>query len=139
MGGSMGPKLIAEFVGTFLLVFTVGCNVLSQNAVFGGVSIACVLMVCIYAFGCVSGANFNPAVSFGLALLTTMGHRPELRDKGDRFTWSTFAKYSGVQIVAGILAGIAYSILFWTRSTLRPGRTLVGSTRDLPSSSTRSC
>jgi len=122
MGGSMGPKLIAEFVGTFLLVFTVGCNVLSQNAVFGGVSIACVLMVCIYAFGCVSGANFNPAVSFGLALLTTMGHRPELGDKGGRFTWSTFAMYSGVQIVAGILAGIAYSILFWDSFNLAPGK-----------------
>jgi len=118
MGGSMVPKLIAEFVGTFLLVFTVGCNVLSQNAVFGGVSIACVLMVCIYAFGCVSGANFNPAVSFGLAMLTAMGHRPEL--DGDRFTWSTFATYSGVQIVAGILAGIAYTLLFWDSFNLAP-------------------
>jgi len=120
MGSSMGPKLIAEFVGTFLLVFTVGCNVLSQNAVFGGVSIACVLMVCIYAFGCVSGANFNPAVSFGLALLTAMGHRPEQRDTGEQFTWSTFAAYSGVQIVAGILAGIAYTILFWDSFNLAP-------------------
>jgi aquaporin Z len=122
MGGSMGPKLIAEFVGTFLLIFTVGCNVLSQNAVFGGVSIACVLMVCIYAFGCVSGGNFNPAVSFGLALLTAMGHRPELREKGGQFTWSTFAVYSGVQIVAGILAGVAYTMLFWDSFNLAPAK-----------------
>jgi len=122
MGGSMVPKLIAEFVGTFLLIFTVGCNVLSQNAVFGGVSIACVLMVCIYAFGCVSGANFNPAVSFGLALLTTMGHRPELRDNGGQFTWSTFAVYSVVQIVAGIMAGCAYTFLFWDSFNLAPAK-----------------
>jgi len=120
MGSSMAPKLIAEFVGTFLLVFTVGCNVLSQNAAFGGVSIACVLMVCIYAFGCVSGANFNPAVSFGLAMLTTMGHRPELRETGSKFTWSTFAVYSGVQIVAGVLAGCAYTLLFWDSFNLAP-------------------
>mmetsp|Transcript_20865 Transcript_20865/g.54692 ORF Transcript_20865/g.54692 Transcript_20865/m.54692 type:complete len:485 (+) Transcript_20865:59-1513(+) len=122
MGGSMGPKLIAEFVGTFLLVFTVGCNVLSQNAVFGGVSIACVLMVCIYAFGCVSGANFNPAVSFGLAMLTAMGHRPELRDKGSEFTWATFATYAAVQTAAGILAGFAYTILFWDSFNLAPAK-----------------
>merc|ERR1719203_1904636 len=51
-----------------------------------------------------------------------MGHKPEQRDKGDQFTWSTFAMYSGVQIVAGILAGAAYTILFWDSFNLAPAK-----------------
>lgn len=60
-------KYVAEFVGTYLLVFTVGCNVLKGDGVWAATSIACVLMVSIYALGGVSGANFNPAVSLTLA------------------------------------------------------------------------
>ena len=52
--------------GTFCLVFTVGCNVILGQTVFGGISIACVLMVMIYSLGKSSGANFNPAVSVAL-------------------------------------------------------------------------
>ena len=36
--------------------------------VWAATSIAMTLMVAIYAFGSVSGANFNPAVSLALAL-----------------------------------------------------------------------
>ena len=69
----LGPKpfrsrYLSEFTGTFLLVFTVGCNVLSANAVWAATSIACVLMVSIYALGGVSGAHFNPAVTVTLQL-----------------------------------------------------------------------
>jgi len=60
---SLTAKLLSEFVGTFLLVLTVGCNVLGGNGTWGGVSIAFVLMISIYAMGGISGANFNPAVS----------------------------------------------------------------------------
>lgn len=60
-------KYVAEFIGTFFLVFTIGNNVLGNNAVWGATSIACVLMVMIYSLGGVSGANFNPAVSIALA------------------------------------------------------------------------
>ncbi|CAE8638943.1 unnamed protein product [Polarella glacialis] len=52
---SMLAKCLAEFLGTFLLVFTVGCNVLTGQSIWGGVSIASVLMVAIYALGGVSG------------------------------------------------------------------------------------
>eukprot|EP00281_Chroomonas_sp_CCMP1168_P034160 CAMPEP_0206241946 /NCGR_PEP_ID=MMETSP0047_2-20121206/16787_1 /ASSEMBLY_ACC=CAM_ASM_000192 /TAXON_ID=195065 /ORGANISM="Chroomonas mesostigmatica_cf, Strain CCMP1168" /LENGTH=638 /DNA_ID=CAMNT_0053666917 /DNA_START=107 /DNA_END=2020 /DNA_ORIENTATION=- len=61
-------KLLAEFLGTYLLVFTVGCNVLSAKrddteGVYAVISIGSVLMVSIYALGPISGANFNPAVT----------------------------------------------------------------------------
>ena len=72
-------KVAAEFLGTFLLVFTVGCNVLSGNAVWGGVSIASVLMVAIYSLGGISGANFNPAVSLALGISKAMN--------GDGLEW----------------------------------------------------
>ena len=51
---------------------TVGCNVLTEQAVFGGISIACVLMVMIYSLGKSSGGNFNPAVSLALGLAKKM-------------------------------------------------------------------
>jgi len=80
------PKYVAEFVGTYLLVFTVGCNVLSGSPVWAATSIACVLMVSIYALGGVSGANFNPAVSVTLGL-------------SNKLDWPTVGIYCAVQIV----------------------------------------
>jgi len=99
MNGLTMPNLVAEFLGTFLLVFTVGCNVLSSNPVWAGVSIACVLMVSIYALGAVSGANFNPAVSIALGCAGKMG-------------LTHVAGYCCVQIIAGVAAGASYTALF---------------------------
>ena len=39
-----------------MLVFTIGCNVLTGQAVWGGISIACVLMVMVYSLAKSSGA-----------------------------------------------------------------------------------
>ena len=70
---SMIAKCAAEFVGTFLLIFTVGCNVLGGSGTWAGVSIASVLMVAIYSLGGISGGNFNPAVSVTLGISKAMG------------------------------------------------------------------
>jgi len=92
-------KYIAEFIGTYLLVFTVGCNVLTSPdktaANWAATSIACVLMVAIYALGGVSGGNFNPAVSLTLGLTKNM-------------EFGEVAIYTVVQVVAGILAGLSF-------------------------------
>lgn len=100
-------KCVAEFIGTFLLIFTVGCNVLMAPAAWGATSIACVLMVSIYALGGVSGANFNPAVSFCLALSKIL-------------PWTTALIYTAVQLVAGILAGFSYYALCGKAFNLEP-------------------
>jgi hypothetical protein len=47
---------MAEFIGTFFLVFTVGCNVAAVGAggsqgIFVAISIGSVLMITIYALG----------------------------------------------------------------------------------------
>jgi len=100
-------KYVAEFVGTFLLVFTVGCNVIKGDAVFNVTSIAAVLMVSIYALGGVSGANFNPAVSLTLAL-------------SGKLDWVTAGIYMATQIAAGIVAGLCYFGLYGTVFNLAP-------------------
>jgi len=94
-------KYIAEFVGTYLLVFTVGCNVLKGDGIWAATSIASVLTVSIYALGGVSGANFNPAVSLTLA---ASGY----------LDFVTAAIYMCVQLIAGVAAGFSYSLLLGT-------------------------
>jgi aquaporin Z len=111
----MSAEIVAEFTGTFLLIFTVGCNVLSQTPVLAGVSIASVLMVVIYAFGKVSGGNFNPAVSVMLGILETI-------QEGKGMKWSKVGIYCGVQIAAGILAGFCYFALFGHAFNLAPAK-----------------
>ena len=49
-------RLMAEFIGTFFLVFTVGCNVAAvgeahSQGVFVAISIGSVLMITIYGLG----------------------------------------------------------------------------------------
>jgi len=100
-------KYIAEFVGTFLLVFTVGCNVVKGNATWAVTSIACVLMVAIYALGGVSGANFNPAVSLSLAV-------------SGKLDWVTALVYMILQIMGGVAAGFSYSLFLGTAFNLGP-------------------
>lgn len=106
---------IGEFVGTFMLVFTVGCNVLSKTPVWAGVSIASVLMVSIYSLGNVSGGHFNPAVSFALALCNSMNGPGSVK-------WNKFLIYMGIQVFAGIVAAFSYAIMFWNAFNLSPSK-----------------
>mmetsp|Transcript_44690 Transcript_44690/g.142423 ORF Transcript_44690/g.142423 Transcript_44690/m.142423 type:complete len:490 (+) Transcript_44690:93-1562(+) len=95
---------VAEFLGTFVLVFTVGCCVLSPaSSTWSAASIACVLMAMIYSTGPISGGNLNPAVSFSLGVT------------GD-LPWRTVLKYWAVQVIAGIAAGSCFCALFSPRS-----------------------
>ena len=60
-------KYIAEFIGTFFLVLTVGCTVIPGAAgVIPAIAIGAVLMVMIFAGGHISGGHFNPAVTFAI-------------------------------------------------------------------------
>ncbi len=63
------PKYLAEFIGTFFLVLTVGCTGIAVGpGVIPPLAIGSVLMVMIYAGGPVSGAHYNPAVTIGVFL-----------------------------------------------------------------------
>ena len=97
-------------LGTFILIFTVGCNVLGKNAIWAGVSIGASLMVSIYALASVCGANFNPAVTLCLYLNKT---ETDVAKVG---------AYMATQIVAGICAGMTSLAVFGDAIPLQPGK-----------------
>jgi aquaporin NIP len=91
--------LVAELIGTFALVFA-GCGAVMVNAKthqLGHVGVAItfglVIMFGIYAVGHISGAHFNPAVTFAFALTR-------------HFPWSRTIAYWCAQL-AGALAAAA--------------------------------
>lgn len=93
-------KVAAEVIGTFVLVFF-GCG----TAIFTGVDLVATglafgltVLVGAYAFGRVSGAHFNPAVSVGAAL-------------GGRMAWRQVPVYVGSQLGGAILAGLVLFVL----------------------------
>ena len=62
-------KYLVELIGTFFLVFTVASAVLMDaDGLIAPLSIGFALMVMVYAGGHISGAHYNPAVSFAAAI-----------------------------------------------------------------------
>lgn len=92
-------SLAAEFVGTFSLVFTVGCCVTAGTSTWNATAIGCVLMVMIYATGPISGGNLNPAVSLALGL-------------AGKLEADVVVLYCCTQLFAGVVAGVCCVALF---------------------------
>ena len=94
---------IAELIGTFSMVFC-GCGAMTINEITGGsithvgvaITWGLIVMAMIYAFGEISGAHFNPAVTIAFAVAKT-------------FNWSDVPKYILFQIIG---ASIAIGILW---------------------------
>ncbi len=89
--------LVAEAIGTFALVFA-GCGAIMVDAKtheLGHVGVAItfglVIMFGIYAVGHISGAHFNPSVTFAFAL-------------SRQFPWTRAFGYWGAQLVGAIAA-----------------------------------
>src|SRR5579862_8397655 len=62
-------KYVAEFIGTFFLVLTIGCTVIGNGAgPLAPLAIGSALMVMIFAGGHISGGHYNPAVTLGVWL-----------------------------------------------------------------------
>jgi aquaporin Z len=102
----IGKRAIAEFFGTFWLVFG-GCGAAVLAATFPAVGIGFVgvalafgltVLTMVYAVGHISGGHFNPAVSVGLLV-------------GKRFPASDLLAYIIAQVVGAVAAaGVLYII-----------------------------
>merc|ERR1712194_958524 len=93
-------RYASEFLGTFMLVLTVGLNVLG-NSPAGAFSIAASLMCMIYALGDVSGAHFNPAVT--LAILAS--------GRDCNLTPGKAGSFIAMQLLGGTAAGHTYMVI----------------------------
>lgn len=112
MSWSSGQKYLAEFLGTFgLLVSITGAALLSLNVDRGIIPDARVLLLSlslgfgvlgmIYAFGDVSGAHFNPAVTVGMWL----SGRTKTMDAIAYVVAQVFGGLVGVAAIAGVAYG----------------------------------
>jgi len=110
-------KYVGEFVGTYFLVLTVGCNVLT-GSVAAALSIGAILMAMIFAIGPVSGAHLNPAVTLSVFISTNArgksGGGSEPLDAG------TACGYVISQLLGGIFAGWTYVIVCGASFALSP-------------------
>ena len=93
-------KLVAEAIGTFVLVFFGAGTAFASGGDYVATALAFGLTVLImaYAVGHISGGHFNPAVSIGAALAGRVG-------------WATAGVYIIVQFIAAFVAAGVLAII----------------------------
>jgi glycerol uptake facilitator protein len=107
---SLAQKLLAEFIGTALLVLIGAGSVTAALTLNGGkidmaalgmigLAFAFIIMANIFAIGRVSGCHINPAITVALAATR-------------RFPWSQVAPYVVAQYLGGILGGTLIYVTF---------------------------
>jgi aquaporin Z len=88
-------KLLTEFVGTFIFLSVIALS--GGAGALGPLAIGAALMTMVYMGGHVSGAHYNPAVSFGLFLRRKIGG----------------ADLVGYWIVQLVAAALAFTVAYW--------------------------
>lgn len=105
-------KLVAEFIGTFALVFCgTGAIIIDQESggqvTHAGIAITfgLIVMAIIYALGNISGAHINPAVTIAFAI-------------GRKFNFKQVPSYILSQLIGAFLASLTLKYLFPHNTTL---------------------
>jgi len=106
---TISRRLTAEFLGTAFLVATViGSGIMGECLAAGNVALALLantiatgaaLVALILAFGPISGAHLNPAVTLSVALEREI-------------SWLESSQYALVQILGGVTGAIAAHLMF---------------------------
>jgi glycerol uptake facilitator protein len=123
MAAHMSRRLLAELIGTALLVLFGAGSVVAALLVGGGtldypalgmvaLVFGLIIAIVIYAFGTTSGAHINPAVTVSLAVVR-------------RFPWREVPAYVVAQLAGAVLGGLLIVAMFGARATDLGG---VGST-----------
>src|ERR1700678_4412105 len=109
MTSTLLRRTVCEFLGTgFLVAAVVGSGIMGEKLAAGNVAIALLantivtgaaLVALILTFGPISGAHFNPAVTFVDAM-----------ENG--ITWTDAACYLPAQIVGGVTGACAANVMF---------------------------
>ena len=105
-------KYTAEFIATFAMLFC-GTGAMIVNEITHGaishvgvaISWGLIVMVMIYAFGEISGAHMNPAVTIAFAI-------------NKSFPWSKVLPFIISQLLGAITASLVLQFLFPTSTTL---------------------
>lgn len=106
---SLSRRLAAEFIGTaFLVAAVIGSGVMGEQLANGNVALALLantvatgaaLVAIILAFGPISGAHLNPAVTLADAI------------EGG-FSWSHASQYAAIQVLGGVTGAVAAHLMF---------------------------
>ena len=108
----LAKRATAEFLGTcFLVAGVVGSGIMAERLAGGSVALAllantvatgAILVALILAFGSISGAHFNPAVTLSDAI-------------EDGIRWHEVPAYIGAQICGGLTGAAAAHLMFGLR------------------------
>ncbi|MFO7320470.1 MAG: aquaporin [Chloroflexota bacterium] len=101
---NIAKPALAEFIGTFALVFIGGAAVASgQPVVVPALAHGLILAALIYAYGHISETHINPAVTAGLLI-------------GGKITFARAIAYWVAQFAGGIVAALVLQIILGTNN-----------------------
>ncbi|XP_020575561.1 uncharacterized protein LOC110021419 [Phalaenopsis equestris] len=100
----LNQKLVAEFIGTYMLIFFgSGSEFIAQKGLLPlqGVALswALVVIAIVYTIGHISGSHVNPAASIALAVI-------------GKLPWKLVPLYALAQLLGAIFAGLSLRLLF---------------------------
>lgn len=103
---SLAKKVVAEFIGTFILIFAGTATAIVNQKTDGSVTLlglaasgGLAIMIVILSTGHISGAHVNPSLTIAFAALR-------------QFPWIQVPAYMGAQVLGSICAAFALKLIF---------------------------